>query len=217
MTAYKQNFKKRILCYGDSNTYGFIPFTNLRYDDETRWPMVLQQELGNEYIIIEEGLNGRTSGFDEEDGIFPEKLLNSSKTIRTVINSHRPLNYVIIMLGANDIKNTFNTTPEITTKNLLNLVHTIKEYGVYNNQSPKIVLCTLPYLHEKVAEIWQVFEGRLSLIEEINKIIRQIKTKDLFIFDTYLLSQDSSEDGAHFSPKSHFIIGNAMKNLIESI
>ena len=52
--------KKRILCFGDSNTWGYNPVGGARYDDETRWPMRMQHVLGNDYSVIEEGLNGRT-------------------------------------------------------------------------------------------------------------------------------------------------------------
>ena len=51
--------KRRILCFGDSNTWGYKP-TGGRYDEETRWPMRMQRLLGDGYIVIEEGLNGRT-------------------------------------------------------------------------------------------------------------------------------------------------------------
>lgn len=52
--------KKRIICFGDSNTWGYNPVTGGRYDENTRWPMRMQQILGDEYQIIEEGQNGRT-------------------------------------------------------------------------------------------------------------------------------------------------------------
>ena len=50
-----------ILCYGDSNTYGYIPVTAGRYDESTRWPGVLRGLLGEGHLVIEEGLNGRTT------------------------------------------------------------------------------------------------------------------------------------------------------------
>ena len=52
--------KKRIICFGDSNTWGYNPVTGERFDENTRWPMRMQQILGDEYQVIEEGQNGRT-------------------------------------------------------------------------------------------------------------------------------------------------------------
>ena len=57
--------KKRIMCFGDSNTWGANPGTGNRYADDVRWTGVLQRELGEDYQVIEEGYNGRTSIFDD--------------------------------------------------------------------------------------------------------------------------------------------------------
>ena len=56
---------KTVLCYGDSNTYGYNPVNGLRYPQDVRWPGKLQSLLGNGYQIIEEGCNGRTTVFDD--------------------------------------------------------------------------------------------------------------------------------------------------------
>ena len=53
-------FKKRVLCFGDSLTWGYDPDNRVRFPEDSRWPMVMQSELGDEYTVIEEGQNGRT-------------------------------------------------------------------------------------------------------------------------------------------------------------
>ena len=59
---------RQVLCYGDSNTWGCMPLEEsdvaIRLSRADRWPGVLQDELGSDYWIIEEGLNGRTTSRD---------------------------------------------------------------------------------------------------------------------------------------------------------
>ncbi len=91
--------KKRILCFGDSNTWGYTPVTAVRYDEKTRWTGILQEKLGSEYAVIEEGLSGRTTVFDVEF----DDLLNGKKALGVILKSQQPLDAVIVFLGTNDI------------------------------------------------------------------------------------------------------------------
>lgn len=68
---------KHILCYGDSNTHGYIPGGG-RYDDDTRYTGILAKLLGSDYRIIEEGLNSRTSPCDHFDAIQKRNGLSGS-------------------------------------------------------------------------------------------------------------------------------------------
>ena len=94
---------KRILCFGDSLTWGFDPATRTRFDEDSRWPCVMQQALGGDYKVIEEGQNGRTIA--TEDPAEGEK--NGLKYLGPCLESHTPLDYVIVMLGSNDCKRKF--------------------------------------------------------------------------------------------------------------
>lgn len=92
--------KKRILCFGDSNTWGFNGIHCSRFDEHTRWTGLLQASLGDSYTVIEEGQNSRTICMD--DPACGEK--NGSKYILPCLESHKPLDLLIIMLGTNDMK-----------------------------------------------------------------------------------------------------------------
>lgn len=92
-----------ILCYGDSNTYGYNPVNGLRYPKDVRWTGVLQKMLGEEYEVIEEGCNGRTTVF--EDAKEPWKA--GLGYLRPCLNTHKPIDFVIMMLGSNDLKGCF--------------------------------------------------------------------------------------------------------------
>ena len=91
---------KRILCYGDSNTWGYTPITGVRYDEHTRWTGRLQDVLGEDYCVQEEGLNARTSAFDD-----PFKpYLNGKDMLEGILVSAKPLDVLVISLGTNDLK-----------------------------------------------------------------------------------------------------------------
>ena len=91
---------KSVLCFGDSNTWGYIPLKGERLSRAERWPGIMQKSLGESYYVIEEALNGRTTVFDEpfRDG------RNARTTLLSVLESHAPLALLIIMLGTNDLR-----------------------------------------------------------------------------------------------------------------
>lgn len=129
---------KQILCFGDSNTWGLIPKTNQRYPWGVRWTSILDNELNrhfnNEYRVIEEGLCGRTTVFDDplRDG------RNSFKLLPTILESHNPVTDVIIMLGTNDCKTVYNASAEVIGQGVERLINQVRaafhtaEYFLYH-------------------------------------------------------------------------------------
>ena len=98
--------KRRILCFGDSNTWGFDGRDGGRFDEDTRWTGLLQRALGPEYTVIEEGQNSPT--ILAEDPILGDKT--GGRYILPCLESQRPLDLLILMLGTNDLKARFHLT-----------------------------------------------------------------------------------------------------------
>ena len=94
---------KSILCYGDSNTWGYDPQTRSRFPHDVRWTGVLASSLGTGYRVVEEGLNGRTTRWDDPI----EAGRNGLTFLQPCLESHLPLDLVIVMLGTNDLKQRF--------------------------------------------------------------------------------------------------------------
>ena len=97
---------KNILCFGDSNTWGYDPnqgYTKQRYSIDERWTGVLQKKLGDEYRIIEEGLNGRTTLRNLDLGDPNAPFLSGREALPMIMSTHKPLDLVMIMLGTNDL------------------------------------------------------------------------------------------------------------------
>ena len=97
---------KNILCFGDSNTWGYSPLDKSRHPIDRRWTGMLQQALGPEHRILEQGLNGRTT-FKNEEGEDAKPMRSGSQALPMILESQRPLDLVIVMLGTNDVKNRF--------------------------------------------------------------------------------------------------------------
>ncbi len=93
---------KTVLFYGDSNTWGYDPSSGLRYPYRTRWTTVCAQALGSGFNCIPAGMNGRTTAFDD-----PEKgARNGLVGLDYELQSHKPIDLLVIMLGTNDMKYT---------------------------------------------------------------------------------------------------------------
>ncbi|MFQ9749053.1 MAG: GDSL-type esterase/lipase family protein [Anaerobutyricum soehngenii] len=114
-----------ILCYGDSNTYGYNPVNGLRYPKDVRWTGVLQKMLGEEYEVIEEGCNGRTTVFE---GNAKEPWKAGLGYLRPCLNTHKPIDFVIMMLGSNDLKRMFHASAQEIADGAEELVKVIKEF-----------------------------------------------------------------------------------------
>ena len=97
---------KYVLCYGDSNTWGCTPETMARYEFSQRWPGVMQKELGSDFHVYENALNGRTTVFDDPI----EEGRCGKSTLETALLMNAPLDLVILMLGTNDTKPRFNVS-----------------------------------------------------------------------------------------------------------
>lgn len=128
---------KTVLCYGDSNTHGFDPVTGGRYERSVRWPGRLQELLGEDYYVVEEGCNGRTTIFDD-----PEDAWKNGLTYLTpCLSSHKPLDYLIIMLGTNDLKQYYHASAEDIAAGAEKLVEITKAYFIHKSMAiPRILL-----------------------------------------------------------------------------
>lgn len=136
---------KQILCYGDSNTYGLVPGTGERYGWGVRWTSILSEKLGPaQYHIIEEGLCGRTTVFD--DPLRPCR--NGADLLPAILETHRPVDLVVLMLGTNDCKTIYGASAEVIGKGVRRLIGQVRQ----TSPDAKILLISPIHLGEQV---WQ--------------------------------------------------------------
>ena len=130
---------KHILCFGDSNTWGYSPQDGSRFSPNVRWTGTLQKTLGADYNIIEEGLNGRTT-FINEEGEDARPFRSGSDVFSMILESHRPLDLVTIMLGTNDLKLEFNLSVEEIAQGVKELCEIVLNSEYLIDNPPKLLL-----------------------------------------------------------------------------
>ena len=129
-----------LLCFGDSNTWGYDPATWERYPQDIRWPGVLQNELGKSYRVIEDGQNGRTAVEGKTFAGF-----NTSKTdLVSTLANYSPLDLVILMLGTNDLLMRSSVSPDDVGKGIGVLLDIIRHSGAGPVSSAPAVLLLAP-------------------------------------------------------------------------
>ena len=145
---------KQILCFGDSNTYGLIPgTTNQRYGWGTRWTSILDDKVRTKgYRVIEEGLCGRTTVFD--DPFRTER--RGTEMLPAILESHRPVDTIVLMLGTNDCKSVYSATPEVIgqgIEQLLDQINTVNpdDFDPEFDKNSIEVSWNLPRVYEKIA------------------------------------------------------------------
>src|SRR5215208_827241 len=131
---------RTVLCYGDSNTWGYEPATGNRFPEDMRWPGVLARELGEGFRVIEEALNGRTTVRDDP----VEEYKNGKDYLSPCLESHAPLDLVIIALGVNDLKARFFASASDVADGAGVLVSIARRSGSGPNGRPPAVLLVAP-------------------------------------------------------------------------
>ncbi|MDO8870438.1 MAG: SGNH/GDSL hydrolase family protein [Methanobacteriaceae archaeon] len=209
---------KTILCFGDSNTWGYNPVTGERLGPCIRWPGVLKNELDDLYIVIEEGLNGRTTLWDDPlHGGFK----NGKEYLIPCLASHKPLDLVILFLGTNDLKSRFSlTASEITNgiRVLLDLI--VKSGSGIDENPPKILLVSPPLIGElsPSSRFSEEFEGSNEKSEKLGSYFKQAAEEyNCEFLDSSKVVRASDVDGIHLEADEHLKLGRAMKNKVLEI
>ncbi len=195
---------KTILCYGDSNTYGFDPRTGFRYPENIRWTGRLATLLGTEYRVIEEGCNGRTTVFDDP----LEGWKNGLDYLKPCLNSHKPVDLVILMLGSNDLKETFHASPQAIADGAGVLVETIREFTKEKQGFiPQIILVSPPEIGENIrnsAFFGSFLENAIERSRQFPDCYKKIADRyDCIFLDAAKHIRPSETDSLHLDPKGH--------------
>ncbi len=140
--------KKHILCIGDSNTHGYCAESfdcadgGDRFNEDERWTCLLSKHLGTDYLVLEEGLGGRTTVYQDPltegmcclDVLFP------------IMMSHEPIDLLIIMLGTNDTKKRFGVNAECIGVGMERLINKAKTIPAWKDNTPNILLIAPPHI-----------------------------------------------------------------------
>ncbi len=207
---------RTVLCYGDSNTFGSSTANDPdgRYAPHERWPGVLRAALGGGWMVIEEGLGGRTTVSDDPvDG--PDK--NGRTYLAPCVMSHRPLDLIIIMLGTNDLKSYFNKSAADIAGGIDILLGDIADLKPGRSEGvPDIIVLSPPAILDK-ADPWGVFEGgHEKSLQFATEFARVAAARGARFFDAGSVVQSSEFDAIHLDRAAHAQLGAALAALISS-
>jgi lysophospholipase L1-like esterase len=208
---------KTILCFGDSNTWGYRPDGTGRFEWEVRWPGILQRELSGFARIIEEGLNARTTVFDDPvEGVFVCR--NGSRHLPVLLETHRPIDLVTIFLGVNDLKRRFGAAPFDIAQGAGELVGIVnRSVTGPEGRSPKTLLICPPPV--KVLNVFAgLFEGAIAKSSDLAAHYAwQAGRLGCCFLDAGEVVSLSPEDGIHLDADAHRMLGVKVAELARSI
>ena len=214
--------KKRILCFGDSLTWGWVPVLEGaptgRYPFEQRWTGVMANHLGAMYEIIEEGLSARTTNLDDPT----DPRLNGSAYLPSALASHLPLDLVIVMLGTNDTKSYFHRSSSEIAVGMSKLIGQIAGCGggvgtIY--PAPKILLMAPPPLSPLPHPWFQtVFDGGHAKTKDLAKHYEALASfcGIEFLNAGDIISTDGV-DGIHFTAENNADLGRCIAEKVAGI
>ena len=201
---------KTILCYGESLTWGYDASGPGRHSLEDRWPSVLQAELGADVHVVAEGLNGRTTAFDDN---FAEADRNGARTLPTVLGTHAPLDLVIIMLGANDMKPWIHGNPLAARQGMARLVSIVRGYDHgMGYPPPRVLLVSPPVLsHTTNSEYTEMFAGGDTASHHRAPLYAALAEEvGCGFFDAGTVARTTPLDGVHLDADNSRRIGAAL-------
>lgn len=214
--------QKRILCYGDSNTWGYMPDIGTRYAQNIRWPGIVSNVLGNSYEVVEDSISGRTTIFDD-----PYISYRNGKIgLGYALAAHAPLDLVILSLGTNDLKYVDAIASYKGLDELLRLLENADSCfplpgNVQNFPNGLKVLVISPiHLHPQLDTLRpeSSFRGKhgesLKFAQYYKKIV---EAHGAYFLDAAEYAEPSMVDCVHMSPASHRALGNEVVKKVKEI
>lgn len=208
--------KKRILCFGDSYTWGYIPDTNHeRFPEDVRFPKVLQRLLGDNFEIIEEGLNSRT--LVNEDNRPGKEGRNGSQYLIPCLDTHDPLDMVILMLGTNELKHKFQNSPEeigdLFEKYFVKVI--LNRKSQFQDKYPQLLIISLPIINERTEYASTRYIGGAEKSKKLKEVYLEIAKRNncQFVSATEL---EVGDDGVHLTKEAQISLAEKLSKKISS-
>jgi lysophospholipase L1-like esterase len=207
---------KRILCFGNSNTWGYTPGTGERLEYSSRWTGIIAQSLHEKYHIIEEGLNGRTIAWDDPT----HEGRNGLKYLLPCLETHRPLDIIIVFLGTNDLKNYFNGSIQDIVDNMDKMIKIIKDsqYGYgFDSIPPQILLLSIPHILKINRQDSSFINAREKSIQLTTKYRDIALNNHINFLDITATIKPSPIDGVHLNKENHQKLAQLLIQKIKEI
>jgi lysophospholipase L1-like esterase len=206
----------RVLCYGDSNTHGTPPLRALgeiaRHAPADRWPNVMAEALGPGWEVIAEGLPGRTTVHDDPiEGAWK----NGLAVLPAILESHRPLDLVVICLGTNDLKARFSLTAFDIAEGCRRLVETVMASRAGPEaRAPRVLLVPPPPIVE-TGVLAEAFAGGAAKSRAMGARMADVAARTgAAFFDAATVAEVDRGDGIHYSADTQAALGAALAGAV---
>lgn len=209
---------RTILCFGDSNTHGTKPMPDLngagRFDHSARWPSVMGKALGADYEVIAEGHPGRTTVHDDP---MEGDYRNGIRILPALLESHKPLDLVILKLGTNDLKYCYHVSAADIAFFLDRLIRLIRTAGAGpDGQAPKVLVVAPPPILEAGC-LAEMFAGGAAKSHDLARAINAMTERlNAGFFDAGQVIQVSPIDGIHYEAEAQQALGLAMATAVRN-
>ena len=207
-----------IVCFGDSNTHGYNPANGGRFDKDTRWTGRLQKLLGEEYYVIEEGLSGRTTVFNDPI----HEGLSGIDYIYPCLMTHEPIDLLIIMLGTNDTKERFGASAQVISIGLSRLIKKAQDTKeAFRNNNPNILMVAPLPIRKEIENVECYATMGKECSRKSYEIIHLYKNvaKELgcHYFNPSPYAVCSDYDYMHLDEEAHDVLANKLHGIIKNL
>ncbi len=207
---------KTIVCFGDSNTHGTCPMRNLddmrRFDGQTRWPGEMTAALGAGWQVIEEGHPGRTTVHDDP---IEGRHKNGLPALQATLETHRPIDAIIIMLGTNDLKSRFAVQAEDIALAAEKLVATASTSACGRDGNPPAVLLVAPPPILEAGCLAEMFAGGADKSTRFSRHYAACADRqDCAFLDAGAIVDSCELDGVHLEGQAHQALGQAIADKV---
>lgn len=203
---------KTILCYGDSLTWGYNAETLDRHAFEDRWPSVLAKALGPGVTVIAEGLNGRTTAYDDH---LADCDRNGARILPTILHSHDPIDLVILFLGANDMKPAICGTAFGAVQGMERLVELVRHHAWSFDaaEGPEVLIVSPPPLCETANTAFAaMFAGGVEQSAMLATLYADLADeRGCGFFDAGSVAETTPLDGVHLDARNTRAIGKGLE------
>lgn len=211
--------KKHIVCLGDSNTHGYCADPNDcadhgdRFNEDERWTCLLQKHLGSDYLVLEEGLSGRTTVFSDP----LHESMAALDVIYSILMSHERVDLLIVMLGTNDVKERLGMNPACIAIGLERLLLKAMSVPAWKDNKPNILVVCPPHIGEG---LWDEPMGK-GCPEKSRVLAKYYKPKcdalGVHFLDAEGIAEFNKVDFMHLTRKGHQDLAQALSQLVPTL
>ena len=202
-----------VLCYGDSNTWGYDPATGLRFARDVRWPGRLQAALGADWYVVEEGLNGRTTTRESPHA----EGRNGLDYLPPCLDSHAPLDVVLIFLGTNDLADRYSMTATDIAAGAARLARIVarSEAGVGGGPPTPILLYPPPVGETTWSEDWSGAPAKSAVLAD--RFRAAAAENGVELIDLGETTRYSAIDGIHLGADGHAAVAKQVEQKLRRL